>query len=70
MDRLIVGVPSKGRLMEDTLEIFRTGGFTIVKTGDPRGYRGVMDGVPEAAVEFSRPVRSRVISNRGAFIWA
>jgi len=52
MDRLIVGVPSKGRLMEDTLEIFRTGGFAIGKTGDPRGYRGVMDGVPEAAVEF------------------
>ena len=52
MDRLIVGVPSKGRLMEDTLEVFRTGGFAIGKTGDPRGYRGVIDGVPEAAVEF------------------
>ena len=52
MDRLIVGVPSKGRLMEDTLEIFRAAGFAIEKTGDARGYRGALDGVPEAAVEF------------------
>jgi len=52
MDRLIVGVPSKGRLMEDTLEIFQAAGFAIEKTGDARGYRGAMDGVPEAAVEF------------------
>src|SRR5271157_5964602 len=52
MDRLIVGVPSKGRLMEDTLEIFRAAGLVIEKTGDERGYRGAMVGVPDAAVEF------------------
>ena len=52
MDRVIVGVPSKGRLMEDTLEIFRAAGLAIEKTGDERGYRGAMEGVPEAAVEF------------------
>ncbi len=52
MDRLIVGVPSKGRLMEDTLAIFRTAGLAIEKTGDDRGYRGAMEAVPEAAIEF------------------
>ncbi len=52
MDRVIVGVPSKGRLMEDTLEIFRKAGLAIEKTGDERGYRGAIEGVAEAAVEF------------------
>ncbi len=52
MDRLIVGVPSKGRLMEDTLEIFRAAGLAIEKTGDERGYRGAIYGLPAAAVEF------------------
>src|ERR1700688_626871 len=51
-DRTIVGVPSKGRLMEDTLESFRAAGLLIQKEGDERGYRGVIVGVPEAAVEF------------------
>jgi ATP phosphoribosyltransferase len=51
-DRLIVGVPSKGRLMEDTLESFRAAGLLIEKEADERGYRGVIVGVPEAAVEF------------------
>ena len=52
MDRLIVGVPSKGRLMEDTLALFSAAGLAIDKTGDPRGYRGAVEGLPEAAVEF------------------
>ncbi len=52
MDRVIVGVPSKGRLMEDTLELFRNAGLPIEKTGDERGYRGAMEGMPAAAVEF------------------
>jgi ATP phosphoribosyltransferase len=51
-DKLIAGVPSKGRLMEDTLEVFRAAGLPIEKQGDERGYRGSITGVPEAAVEF------------------
>jgi ATP phosphoribosyltransferase len=51
-ERLIVGVPSKGRLMEDTLESFRAAGLPIGKEGDERGYRGAITGMPEAAVEF------------------
>ena len=50
--KFIIGVPSKGRLMEDTLALFRAGGFAIEKTGDERGYRGAIAGVSEAVVEF------------------
>ncbi len=52
MAKLIVGVPSKGRLMEDTLELFRAAGLAIEKTGDERGYRGAISSVPDSAVEF------------------
>ena len=52
MDRLIVGVPSKGRLMEDTLGIFRAAGLAIGKTGDAHGYHGAIEAMPEATVEF------------------
>ncbi len=50
--KLIIGVPSKGRLMEDTLELFRAAGLPIEKTGDERGYRGAIAGLADAAVEF------------------
>lgn len=51
-EMLIVGVPSKGRLMENTLELFKAAGLPIEKTGDERGYRGGIAGLAEAAVEF------------------
>ncbi len=50
--KLIIGIPSKGRLMEDTLELFRAAGLPIGKTGDERGYRGAIAGLADAAVEF------------------
>lgn len=37
---LVLAVPSKGRLMEKTIEVFASAGFTIEKTGHERGYRG------------------------------
>lgn len=49
---LILGVPSKGRLMEDTLELFRRAGLAIEKSGDERGYRGKVAGLNEISVEF------------------
>lgn len=51
-DRIVIGVPSKGRLMEKTLECFRASGLAIERDGDERGYRGAIAGIPEAAVEF------------------
>jgi ATP phosphoribosyltransferase len=51
-DKLIIGVPSKGRLMEETLEIFRVADLAIEKQGDERGYRGAIASEPGIAVEF------------------
>jgi ATP phosphoribosyltransferase len=51
-ERLILGVPSKGRLMEDTLALFRAAGLSIEKRGDERGYRGTLAGFDGAEVEF------------------
>lgn len=52
MSDVIIGVPSKGRLMEDTLDAFSAAGLPIEKRGDERGYRGCVGGMPQADVEF------------------
>lgn len=51
-DRLIIGVPSKGRLMEQTAEAFAEVGLTLRKTGNERGYRGEIAELPEVDVAF------------------
>ncbi len=51
-DNLILGIPSKGRLMEDTLMLFAACGLPIEKLGNERGYRGRMRGVVGADVMF------------------
>jgi len=51
-DRLILGVPSKGRLMEQTAEAFAAAGLTLRKTGNERGYRGEIAEVAEVDVAF------------------
>jgi len=51
-DKLILGVPSKGRLMEQTAEAFAAAGLTLRKTGNARGYRGEIAELPEIDVAF------------------
>jgi ATP phosphoribosyltransferase len=51
-DKLILGVPSKGRLMEQTAEAFAGAGLTLRKTGNERGYRGEIAELPEVDVAF------------------
>lgn len=51
-DKLILGVPSKGRLMEQTAEAFAAAGLTLRKTGNERGYRGEIVGYPDIDVAF------------------
>jgi ATP phosphoribosyltransferase len=51
-DKLILGVPSKGRLMEQTAEVFAAAGLTLRKTGNERGYRGEVVGFPDIDVAF------------------
>jgi ATP phosphoribosyltransferase len=51
-DKLILAVPSKGRLMEQTQELFADVGMTLRKTGNERGYRGEIVGHEAIEVAF------------------
>ncbi|WP_072396198.1 ATP phosphoribosyltransferase [Hyphomicrobium sp. CS1GBMeth3] len=51
-EKLILGVPSKGRLMEQTQEAFAVAGLTLRKTGNARGYRGEIVELPDIDVAF------------------
>jgi ATP phosphoribosyltransferase len=49
---LIIGVPSKGRLMEHANEFFRRAGMTVLQPGGERNYRGRLGGVDGVEVAF------------------
>ncbi|MBI1383957.1 MAG: ATP phosphoribosyltransferase [Rhizobiales bacterium] len=51
-DPLVLGVPSKGRLMERTLALFEAAGLAITKNGNERGYLGSMPGLDNVVVRF------------------
>jgi len=51
-EKLILAVPSKGRLMEQTQELFADAGMTLRKTGNERGYRGEIVGHEAIEVAF------------------
>lgn len=47
-----LALPSKGRLMDDAVNMFAVAGLPISKLGDERGYRGMIDGVNDVEVTF------------------
>ncbi len=51
-EKLLLAVPSKGRLMEQTTEMFAKAGLTLRKTGNERGYRGEIAGIDAVEVAF------------------
>ncbi|MGD9802031.1 MAG: ATP phosphoribosyltransferase [Hyphomicrobiaceae bacterium] len=51
-DKLILAVPSKGRLMEETANLLARGGLKLARTGNERGYRGEVQGLPGVEVAF------------------
>lgn len=51
-DPLILAVPSKGRLMEQTAETFARAGLVLKKVGSERGYKGVVEGLDGIEVIF------------------
>lgn len=51
-EKLILAVPSKGRLMEQTAGIFTAAGLELRKVGNARGYRGEIVGLPNVDVAF------------------
>jgi ATP phosphoribosyltransferase len=52
MSRITLAIPSKGRLMEQTTEMFERRGLTVRRLGSARGYRGEIDGLPEIDVAY------------------
>jgi ATP phosphoribosyltransferase len=51
-DALVLAVPSKGRLMEQTMELFERAGLPLRKVGSERGYRGMIEGLDGVDVVF------------------
>ncbi len=51
-DALVLAVPSKGRLMEQTQDVFERAGLPLRKVGSERGYRGIVDGLDGVEVIF------------------
>lgn len=49
---LTLGIPSKGRLMETTSELFARAGLPIERVGHDRGYRGRLAGIDGVDVAF------------------
>lgn len=49
---LILAIPSKGRLMEQTEACFKAAGLIVRKTGNARGYRGEIEGLAGVEVAF------------------
>jgi ATP phosphoribosyltransferase len=52
MKTLILGIPSKGRLMEKAAEALETAGFDIDRSGTDRGYRGQLKGIEGVEIAF------------------
>jgi ATP phosphoribosyltransferase len=48
----VIGIPSKGRLMDATAELFAKAGHAIDRTGSERGYRGKLTGLDGVEVAF------------------
>ncbi len=52
MSKLVLAVPSKGRLMEQTTEMFARAGLIVRKVGHARGYRGEIDDLAGVEVAY------------------
>lgn len=52
MSKLTLAIPSKGRLMEQTTEMFARAGLSVRKTGHARGYRGAIEGLPDIEIAY------------------
>ena len=51
-DKLILALPSKGRLMEQCNQALAKAGLVVTKSGSQRGYKGEIDGLPAVEVNF------------------
>ena len=49
----IIAVPSKGRLKEQTADLFERAGMALRPKGHERGYRGQLEGLDDVEVEYT-----------------
>jgi len=52
MKTLTLGIPSKGRLMEQAQQLIESAGYKIERIGSDRGYRGLLVGADNVEVAF------------------
>jgi ATP phosphoribosyltransferase len=52
MKPLTLGIPSKGRLMEQAAEVLNQAGLGLQRSGSERGYRGSLSGIAGVEVAF------------------
>lgn len=52
MEKLILALPSKGRLMDAAEALFSRAGLSIERLGSARGYTGRLDGFPNTEIAF------------------
>ncbi len=64
-EKLLLGVPSKGRLMQQTIEVFQDAGLTIEKNGHERGYLGRILELPHVEVAFLSASEIALFIKRG-----
>jgi len=50
--KLVLALPSKGRLKEDCANMLAVAGLTMSKTGSARGYKGTIARLPDVEVNF------------------
>ena len=50
--KLVLALPSKGRLMEQCASMLAAGGLSVAKSGDVRGYGGEIANLPGVEVKF------------------
>ena len=54
-DKIIIGIPNKGRLQEKTFNLFMKSGLEIIRNHGDREYYGKMDGIDNVDVVFLSP---------------
>jgi len=52
MSKLIIAIPSKGRLQENTHDFFARAGLKVVQPGGARNYRGAIKGLDDVEIAF------------------
>lgn len=51
-EKLILALPSKGRMMDDSAGVFAAVGLPIIKAQSARGYQGDMPAMPEVEIQY------------------